>query len=134
MPPPPPPLANPDVDHKDSHYSPVVPPSWDTQVLNNSLPVSLQSPRTSPGPTLILPPQGHPPDHTSGSSSTSSVSFTAIQSHASELERTADALGAENLQLRRENTQLQQRVAWLEEELHRYHAAASFTPDMPNSR
>ena len=141
MPPPPPPLANPDVDHEDSHYSPVVPPSWDTQVLNNSLPMSVQSLKTSPGPTLILPPQGHPLDHTSGSSSTSSLSFAAIQGHASELERTADALGAENLQLRRENTQLQrentqlqQRVAWLEAELHRYCAVASFTPDMPNNQ
>ena len=94
----------------------------------------LQSPRSSPGPTLVHPPQGHPLDPTSGSSSTSSLSFTAVQNHASELERAADALEAENLQLRRENAQLLQRVACLEEELKCYRTTAPFVQDIPNSR
>lgn len=127
MPPAPPPLTDTvAVDHEGPQYPPVVPPSWGTQVLNNSLPMSLQSQRSSPGPTLVHPPQGHPLAPTSGSSSTSSLSFTAVQNHASELERTADALRMENLQLQMDNAQLQQRVACLEEELKRYCTTAPF--------
>ena len=124
-PPPPPPLANPDIDHGEP--PPVLPPSWGTPVLNNSLPMPLHSQGTSPGPTLIFSPQGHPLDHTSDSSSTSSLSFTAIQNHASNLERTVDSLVEENLQLR-------QQVEWLQEELKRLHTTSPFARDMPNSR
>ena len=142
MPPPPPPIANHDIDHNDAHYSPAVLPSWGNQVLNNSLPLTHQSPRTSPGPTLIFPPQGPPLDPASGSSvNSSSVSFTAIQSRVSELERIADSLGAENYQLRQDNAQLrqdnaqlQEQIAWLQRELQRYSTPTPYTMGMHNSR
>lgn len=112
-----------------------MPPSWGTHVLNNSLPMALHSQGTGPGSTLLFHPQGHSAlDHASDSSSTSSLSFTVIQNHASKLERTVDALVEENRQLRQENTQLQQHVGWLEEELKYLRITGPFARDMPNSR